>query len=305
MNISMKRLEITTRIGCKIACRSCPQAALQKAYGRTRSVTLTTSGFCQLLSNVNNDVMICFAGMSEPWGNPACTEMVKYAVKKGHPVSAYTTLTGWTSEVFECLKGIRFDEFVVHLPDRNANAKIPITEEYLELLQRVIAEGPFKNLQVTGFSCHGELDPRIISYIPENIFVSRELNDRAGNVRNLDGVKSNVCRGQMLCLRCADRLDQNVLLPDGTILLCCMDYGMQHVLGNLYKATYQEILQKEEAQRIRNAMRADGDSILCRKCINAKNIYQLYEAYQEYYNWANVLYAEQTGRSIHRSTNEE
>ena len=137
-------------------------------------------GFRQLLSQVDTDVMICFAGMSEPWGNPACTDMVEYAVKKGHPVSAYTTLVGWTQEDVTRLKQIHFAEFVLHLPDQKGNANIPVTEEYLSLLKQVVEQKQTDRLTVTGLSCHGDVDPRVAAYVPKHIFLSRELNDQGG-----------------------------------------------------------------------------------------------------------------------------
>jgi len=30
-----------------------------------------------------------------------------------------------------------------------------------------------------------------------------------------------------------DRIFRNVLLPNGDVVLCCMDYGLDHILGNL------------------------------------------------------------------------
>jgi hypothetical protein len=32
---------------------------------------------------------------------------------------------------------------------------------------------------------------------------------------------------------CDNRLESNILLPNGDLLICCMDYGMEYVFGNL------------------------------------------------------------------------
>ena len=48
--------------------------------------------------------------------------------------------------------------------------------------------------------------------------------------------------GGYYCNR-ALRMNHNVLLPNGDVVLCCMDFGMQHVLGNLKRQSYEEILK--------------------------------------------------------------
>ena len=37
--------------------------------------------------------------------------------------------------------------------------------------------------------------------------------------------------------------DRNVLLPNGDVVLCCMDYNLTHILGNLLTQTYEEIFE--------------------------------------------------------------
>ena len=76
------------------------------------------------------------------------------------------------------------------------------------------------------------------------------------------------------CSLCGDELNHNNLLPDGTVLLCDFDYGMQHVLGNLLEQTYEEILSGRELERIRKGMEGDSQQdILCRKCSCANSIF--------------------------------
>ena len=62
-------------------------------------------------------------------------------------------------------------------------------------------------------------------------------------------------------------MDHNVLLPDGTVLMCCMDYGMTGVFGNLFEQTYDEVINSDTARFMR--MKLDGGESLCRHCTNA------------------------------------
>ena len=65
-------------------------------------------------------------------------------------------------------------------------------------------------------------------------------------------------------------INHNVLLPDGRVILCSNDWGMKHVLGNLIYETYEQILNGDEANRIREAMTSEGrEFVLCRNCFQA------------------------------------
>jgi len=94
------------------------------------------------------------------------------------------------------------------------------------------------------------------------------MHDRAGNLEHQRHFyfKPDTRVG---CINCGNKLDHNVLLPDGTVLVCCMDYGMTEVFGNLFTQSYEEILNSEAAQKMRQDM-IDADC-LCKHCTNARN----------------------------------
>ena len=50
--------------------------------------------------------------------------------------------------------------------------------------------------------------------------------------------------------------EQHVLLPDGTVILCCMDYGMKHVLGNLLEMDYKDLKREERYELCKRCNRA-------------------------------------------------
>ena len=62
-------------------------------------------------------------------------------------------------------------------------------------------------------------------------------------------------------------MDHNVLLPDGTVLMCCMDYGMTGVFGNLLEQDYMDVIASPTACAMRGTLER-GESI-CRHCANA------------------------------------
>jgi radical SAM protein with 4Fe4S-binding SPASM domain len=68
--------------------------------------------------------------------------------------------------------------------------------------------------------------------------------------------------------------DRNVLLPNGDVVLCCMDYNLKHVIGNLLTQTYAEIFAGEPLAEIikwNEAARFDKCSI-CKSCENVTPI---------------------------------
>ena len=85
--------------------------------------------------------------------------------------------------------------------------------------------------------------------------------------------------GHIVCVNCEADIHHNVLLPDGTLLLCCMDYGMKHILGNLLEQDYDALHESEEAKKIINGFKDDTIDTLCRNCVNARTINELYDDY--------------------------
>jgi hypothetical protein len=258
-------LEITTAIGCPMKCRYCPQPMLLNRYRETaRASQLSLVDFARFIETVPRETAIHFSGMCEPWLHPQATSMLLHAVGRHHPVSVYTTLVGMSREDFERLRDVDYVRFAVHLADTEGHSHIPVTAQYLELLRKVLATR-LRTQYPKEFSCHGTLHPLVAPLMDPSIPVSSTMIDRAGNLA--EGERRAVpLRGPIVCGRAGRELNRNVLLPDGTVLLCCMDYGMQHVLGNLGQDTYQEILDGAAMRRVRLAVDDDSLPLLCRRC---------------------------------------
>lgn len=45
-----------------------------------------------------------------------------------------------------------------------------------------------------------------------------------------------------------------------------MDYGLQHVLGNLVSGDYDALISSDEFSRVRKGLKDDSEEILCRYC---------------------------------------
>ena len=210
-------IEITTKIGCSVHCRYCPQKKLISTYARKSDKEyLAMEDFIKILNHIPTVTLIRFCGMCEPFLNPQCADMIVYAKEKGFHVDCYSTLAGLDShDVARVMDAV--DGFIPHIPDE--------------------------------------------------VSISTWMQDRAGN---LEGDNLHVLHVEMnspiSCEFCDNRLESNILLPNGDLLICCMDYGMEYVFGNLLNEPYEKILNSEEAYRVRNDMIYGSQKTICHNC---------------------------------------
>lgn len=284
-------MEITTQIGCSVNCKYCPQKLFIKSCQKKRikDFRMGYDTFKHCIDKLPRDVIICFAGMAEPWLNPECGAMLSYVDQRGFKIEMYTTLVGMKESDLEIIESVDFSEFIVHLPDEANNSRIRVDDNYCNLLEKLIELNSRKKF-ITSYSYHGTLNKRISELLGGEKVNSTELNDRAGNLEVDNTVIRKQKCGVITCMRSNNRLDNNVLLPDGTVILCCMDYALKHILGNLQKDSYESILSSKEAMRIRGGMLNESVDILCRNCVTAANIFEVCDYYQSYYSWAMDMY---------------
>jgi len=258
-------MEITTRIGCKNRCAYCPQNKLINAYNVKGSVfEMSLETFKKCIDKLPKSVDIEFSGFSEPWLNKECTQMALYAHARGHRLRVYTTLVGMTIDHWQQLKDIPFESFWIHLPTGDGSDSISVDDQYLELLKEVSVffddhQGSIDvSYHVRGKTTHSEVK-QVLGDRIEN----RGIGARSGNVE--DGVKNTIKRrkGKIGCKR---NLRQNILLPNGDVVLCCMDYGLKHSLGNLLTDSYQSLFESDEFKRVNRGLSDGSMDILCRYC---------------------------------------
>lgn len=268
-------LEFSLTIGCSLDCRYCPQDLLRTKFSKNKSYTkyvFSFDDFKKCLAKVQKGSEISFCGMSEPFHNDKCADMIVYAYDHGYKISLLTTLVGMTKTDFYKIKHIDFDCFVLHIPDEEHNSKFIIDKEYLEILKLVN-----NHFNIDYYSCHGEIHHKIFDIIDKTKYAGISLCDRAGYL-NIEGLKKIVREGQIVCFHGSQSQVGGwapVVFPDGTLVLCCHDYGMQHILGNLIEQSWDEIKKSGEYTRYINGMADDSIPLLCRKCSDARNIEEL------------------------------
>ena len=250
-------MEFTTSIpakGCIVDCAFCPQRTLVDAY--TGDKMMSMENFKLAVDKLPKEIRVTFAGFTEPWLNRDCSNMVLYAHEKGHPVSVFTTGIGMSVEDVKKIKNIPFaggpnGGFCLHLPDNERIAKHPISKKYLEVLEYIKSiRHEIKGFYVMSMGpVHDDV---------KHIFSSAhtpEMWSRAGNLLGEAIIKPELAKikdrfksiyhgeKNMTC-NCDERLYHNVMLPNGDVSLCCMDYGLKYIIGNLYKQDYEDIIPK-------------------------------------------------------------
>lgn len=256
-------LEITTTTGCIVGCSYCPQdkfAHRQRAVSHVKHLRL--EDFKRCLARVPTSVDISFAGYSEPWLNPDCTEMVEHAYARGHGIRIFTTLVGMKGRDLHRLQALRSRVFVVHVLDDGAymNSRL-VGDNYLALIRQVVDT----DIASIRFIVLGEVHPDIVDIIPADALVrARPLSSRGGSVDPKIIEPRQPVIGPLTCVD--GRKYRNVLLPNGDVTLCCMDFERRHVLGNLLRDEYEDLFEGPVFSEIVDRMNGTDGFLLCRMC---------------------------------------
>lgn len=253
---------ITTVAGCRVNCSYCPQEVFLKKYYSNSNAQrkLDFIEYQKILSNIPTEVQINFAGFSEPFLNDECKEMVLYTAKKGHRVNIFTTMVGLTKEIIEEI--FEYAYWVLHLPG-NDETNIVIDDLYIDSLKFMFEKNKIdRRIQYISVPSGG-INSMLVPYIPSDIEIDTYCMDRAGNVEC--GIKTKNS-GSLTCRRTYNRLDQNVMLPNGDLVLCCQDWELRYILGNLKDTAYIDILESQNADKIRKEMAAGKENMICQQC---------------------------------------
>lgn len=291
----MPSIEINTNVGCKLACTFCPQDKLVKSYKTRGLKNLTFDNYKKFLSKIPSHVRIDFSGMTEPFLNPETPEMVHYTFEKGYAVAIYTTMVGLNvknaNELLKKWSGKinQNTPWVIHLPDKENNMRgWKKTEEYIQTLNCFIEHKkkyPNDFLRFMTMNKYGNVNDEIIdifnSKIPNFFAGSRAENLNREKVDDSTIEKPVEHYNPVVC-RSTPFFDHNNLFPNGDLVLCCMDYSLDYVIGNLNDQDYYEIFSGKEMGEIRKkSMQLGYDKdFICKNCTNACELKNNHENWQ-------------------------
>jgi hypothetical protein len=273
-------MELTTMIGCPVMCTFCPQDNLRDNYGKDIKY-MQPMDLITVLAKLPKNTRIDFSGMSEPWANPACTTMLETVLYMGFKVAIYTTLYGMTDpdKVRPLLESHpdQVEVIMLHLPDSNGNMKgWKPTTEWMNAFEVMIKTQVPCGIGAMTMDKSGVVHEFLHPYV-------KQLAGWQGHTR-ADSLDPEQVKGQALSVtprnefaltcRSTPFYDRNVLLPNGDVVLCCMDYNLKHVIGNLLKQTYEEIFAGEQLAEIIKMNEAAGfdKCSICKSCENVTRI---------------------------------
>ena len=279
-------MTFTTNIGCKVNCKFCPQDDIMQSYAEKENIPkinfgnptmMTFQTFVLLLEKIPNDAMIIFSGFTEPYLNPECGKMIEHASNCGYTIQVFSTLVGMTLKDVDILNRVKLDKLTIHLPDKEKYAKIALTEQFKQVLKKIVSL-PIKN---TFFMSMGSVPEKIENIVGMKVRGSIMVN-WAGHID--DGLATKRIDGPMICSMHEDMDNKHIppiILPNGDVALCCKDWSMEYILGNLLECTFEELRQSKTYKEVTQKMASKNDDILCRNCEFAIPVNKMKESQQK------------------------
>jgi organic radical activating enzyme len=271
MDLQYGSIEITTKIGCPVACSYCPQDKTTGAYKGERMMSMETMLKCldkiPIYTNVLGHVVprLEFSGFCEPFANPNCAELVLAGYNKGFTnITLYTTLRGAKMEDLEKIKHIPWAFFSLHLPDKEGMIQVKVDEEYLKMFRFCM-----DNMKDVCFFAYGTIKDEVWDIIKDydtnKIYWNMIIHSRAGNVDGVQPVERK--SGHIRCMSSQGMaLNHNILLPNGDVSVCCMDFGLKNIVGNLLTDSYDSLFRSEGHNKVVAGMYVDSMDSMCRIC---------------------------------------
>lgn len=307
-------VEITVTRSCSVRCQYCPQDQLVKAGSIVGSSQLTPEVFKECIENlIGSAKSIHWTGYAEPCMARFFPEMVQHAQNKGFSQMVSTTLVGHQHCIDFLAATNAFDTIVLHLPDGKGlmeDGALKVDEKYVDRLRKFL-EGRLdipncKSCTILAFTFGKNFHPQIAPILADPRYksvlqgtsISSKIHSRAGAIRHfrglaigmiakslsLSGLKFKSRLIQILkamplpFYKCSyRRLRQPVLLPDGQLNLCCMDYGLRGILGNLSTSSLKSIYADWDSRNMDNF--AKGKLSPCNQCEYYQHI-SLYDLIQ-------------------------
>ena len=135
---------------------------------------MTYQTFVDMLEKIPKDVVIIFSGFTEPYLNPECGKMIEHTFQKGYRIEILSTLVGMTLDDVDILKKIekKLIKLTIHLPDTEKYAKIALTDQFKQILKKIVSL-PIEN---TYFMTMGTVPEEIENIIGVKIHASQMVN---------------------------------------------------------------------------------------------------------------------------------
>ncbi len=280
-------MELTTMIGCPLMCTFCPQDNLREAYGKDTNDKdkkyMSLSDLEVILDKLPITTRIDFSGMSEPWANPDCTDMLRMTLEKGFTVAVFSTLYGMRAEEVDTVVGLletynkQIEVVCLHLPDANKNMKgWKYSEEWEYVFNKMARTQVSCGVGAMTMDGHSRVHPDIAHFAKPSFQFDGHSRADSLDLEQIQGQPIKLPPRHTNPLTCYSTpfYDRNVVLPNGDVVLCCMDYNLKHIIGNLIKQNWEDLFTNKELLDIIAINETPGFSkcSICKSCDNVRYI---------------------------------
>lgn len=256
---NFKEFPIALGLGCELSCPYCAQWRYVPAYKKLGGATTMTPDLLRhYLRTVPRDSILVWSGFSEPFLNPHLPDMIREYHAAGWKMRLDTTLAGCSQESAELVASIPWHSLKLHLPSQGDSMKLAVTPEYLEKLRIVVRNACHKCFVYFG------IPYQAVKAITETVEADyyTYTHSRANNLRASVERKTGPLR-ECLWFR------RGHLLPNGLLALCCEDWALNHIIGDLNTNDYASIFQGEAFKELLGRHEDDTKHLLCRTCESA------------------------------------
>jgi len=269
-----KMMEISLYVGCSVSCTYCPQFSL---FLKSKNKRLSVENYKILIDKIPSSTIIGFIGMSEPLLHRDFESIVKYTYEKGHKLVCFTTLPEkYTNNIEVFLNSSYWFNRSVHIRDEFMSYK-NISKDYLKHLNEFLKQ--LKNKSSENKDTVTVLTKNVDTKIVD-LFNRNNVSDLVHYTEPFKRINTPIhykspllpkkLSGKIKCKHDHHRIQH--LLPDGDVVLCCMDVEKHHVLGNLYNMSYDELYSGEIYKNILKGFNDETVNSICRECVFAENI---------------------------------
>jgi radical SAM protein with 4Fe4S-binding SPASM domain len=248
-------ISVTAMPSCPMRCNCCPWDTYADTARKRWMRPLSMNTFERVLNNTPRTTIFEWCGFAEAFMNPQTPDMIIEAYRRGHRIQLSTTLIGLGD--FDHLRGVKFDKFVVHMPD----SENFIYDEDVWLFW--LSGLRFLKFHPIVFMSLGTVSDRVMAeclkygVYEENRGIDDKRSMYPGNRWKFGSLKCGAyCRGG----------NYFFLWPNGDLSYCSLDFGHENVVGNLSEQTLDEIKNGEPFKAYERAMKSQDDPCLCRRC---------------------------------------
>ncbi len=254
INLSKRKgthIEITPSIGCAMMCNYCPQLLITSVSKNNKEKNkMDFNEFKLFIKNIPAQTEIHWMGYTEPLLHKDFNKFVMYLHENNFKQQISTTMHGYEISQNFMSSFNKFTKVNFHLPDNKYLMKIKVSDTYLEKLEKAILFQAQMNKKNITFQVIGEdfefrvknllnklVEKNII--LKKNVLIQNFIASRSDAI-NVDGlnftyktsIQSSNKKNKLFY--CSDRrLNQAVMLPDGSLNICCMDYSLSGIVGSI------------------------------------------------------------------------